>query len=137
MILNSQLLSQKCFQCKSTSPRDCLWLPSNHTLKMIRHQLLYAMKREGSFHILTKFQSKVRTQSKYINRNSQLYLTDPSKLSFNTKYNTNLLHFIPSGRVIIEKPVNHKKVSHVYQICKQLAPKQMTFEIWPNTKENS
>ena len=62
MILNSWLLSQKCRQCERTSLRDSLRLPSNNILKIIRRQLLYAMKPEGSFYICIKFQSKVPTQ---------------------------------------------------------------------------
>ena len=46
MILNSWLLSQKCRQRECTSLRDSLRLPSNSTLKIIRHQFLYAMKPE-------------------------------------------------------------------------------------------
>ena len=62
MILNSLLLSQKCRQCERTSLRDGLRLPSNSTMKIIRRQLLYAMRPEGSFYICIKFQSKVPTQ---------------------------------------------------------------------------
>ena len=62
MILNSWLLSQKCRQRERTSLRDGLRLPSNSTLKIIRHQLLYAMKPEGSFYMCIKFQLKVPTQ---------------------------------------------------------------------------
>ena len=61
MILNSWLLSQKCRQRECTLLRDCLRLPSNSTLKIIRRQLLYAMKPEGSFYMCIKFQSKVPT----------------------------------------------------------------------------
>ena len=53
---------QKCRQRERTSLRDGLRLPSNNTLKIIRHQLLYAMKPEGSLYISIKFQSKVPTQ---------------------------------------------------------------------------
>ena len=51
MILKSWLLSQKCCQPKRTSLRDGLRLPSNSALKMIRRQLLYIMKLEGSFYM--------------------------------------------------------------------------------------
>ena len=61
MVLNSWLLSQKCRQREHTSLRDGLRLPSNSTLKIIRHQTLYAMKPEGSFCMCIKFQSKVPT----------------------------------------------------------------------------
>ena len=47
MILNSWLLSQKCRQRQRTSLRDGLRLPSSSTLKIMRRQLLYAMKPEG------------------------------------------------------------------------------------------
>ena len=57
-----RLLSQKCRQRERTSLRDGLRLPSNSTLKIIRRQLLYAMKPEGSFYMCIKFQSKVPTQ---------------------------------------------------------------------------
>ena len=73
MILNSWLLSQKCGQCESTSLRDSLQLPSNSTLKRIRHQLLYAMKPEGSVYMSIMFQSKVPTQSKDINQLSVIF----------------------------------------------------------------
>ena len=46
---------QKCRQRKRTSLRDGLRLPSNNTLKIIRRQLLYAMKPEGSLYISIKF----------------------------------------------------------------------------------
>ena len=49
MILNSLLLSLKCRQRERTSLRDGLRLPSNSAFKMIRGQLLYVMKAEGSF----------------------------------------------------------------------------------------
>ena len=62
MILNSWLLSQKCRQRERTSLRDGLQLPSNSTLKIIRRQLLYAMKPEGSWYKCFKFKSKVPTQ---------------------------------------------------------------------------
>ena len=62
MILNSWLLSQKCHQRECTSLRDCLWLPSNSALKMIKRQLLYVMKPIGSFCMCIKFQPKVPTQ---------------------------------------------------------------------------
>ena len=55
IILNSWLLSQKCRQCERTSLRDGLRLPSNNTKKIIRRQLLYAMKPEGSFYMWIKF----------------------------------------------------------------------------------
>ena len=48
MILNYWLLSQKWCQRERTSLRDGLRLPSNSALKMIRRQLLYVMKPEGS-----------------------------------------------------------------------------------------
>ena len=51
MILNSWLLSQRCRQRERTSLRDGLWLPCNSTLKIIRWQLLYAMKPEGSLYM--------------------------------------------------------------------------------------
>ena len=44
MILNSWLLSQKCCPRERTSLRDGLRLPSNIPLRIIRRQLLYAMK---------------------------------------------------------------------------------------------
>ena len=50
MILDSWLLSQNCCQCERTSLKDGLQLPSNSALKIIRCQLLYAMKPEGSFY---------------------------------------------------------------------------------------
>ena len=62
IIYNSWLLSQKCRQRERTSLRDGLRLPSNITLKIRRHQLLYAMKPEGSLYMCIKFQSKVPTQ---------------------------------------------------------------------------
>ena len=62
MILNSWLLSQKRRQCERTSLRDGLRLPSNSTMTILRRQLLYAMKPEGSFYMCIKFQSKVPTQ---------------------------------------------------------------------------
>ena len=62
MILNSWLLSQKRRQRERTSLRDGVWLPSNSTLKIFIRQLLYAMKRKGSFYMCIKFQSKVPTQ---------------------------------------------------------------------------
>ena len=48
---------------------------------MIRHQTLYAIKREGLFHIRTKVQLKAPTQSKDINQLSIL-LTDPRSCEF-------------------------------------------------------
>ena len=51
MILNSWLLSQKCRQRERISLRDRLQLPSNSASKIIRCQLLYVMKPEGSFYI--------------------------------------------------------------------------------------
>ena len=70
-ILNSWLPSQKCRQRERTSLRDGLRLPSNQyertllrdglrlpsngTLKIIRRQLLDAMKPEGSFYMCIKF----------------------------------------------------------------------------------
>ena len=62
MILNPMLLSQKCRQRERTLLRGSLRLPSNSALKMIRHQLLYVMMREGSFYMCIKFQSKLPTQ---------------------------------------------------------------------------
>ena len=62
MILNSWLHSRKCRQCERTSLRDGLRLPSNSILKIIRRQLLYAIKPEGTFYMYIKFQSKVPTQ---------------------------------------------------------------------------
>ena len=62
MILNSWLLSQKCRQRERTSLRDGLPLPSNNTSKIVRRQLLYAIKPEGSLYMCIKFQSKVPTQ---------------------------------------------------------------------------
>ena len=53
---------QKCRQRERTSLRDGLQSPSNSTLKLIRRQLLYAMKSEGSLCMWLKFQSKVPTQ---------------------------------------------------------------------------
>ena len=61
-ILNSWLSSEKCRQRERTSLRDGLGLSSISTLKIIRRQLLYAMKPEGSFYMCIKFQSKVPTQ---------------------------------------------------------------------------
>ena len=62
MVLNSWLLSQKCRQRERTSLRDGLRMPSNSTLKIIKRQLLYAMKPEDIFYMCIKFQSKVPTQ---------------------------------------------------------------------------
>ena len=62
MILDSWLLSQKCRQRERTSLRDSLRLPSKSALKMIRRQLLYVMKPEGSFYMCLKFQPKLPTQ---------------------------------------------------------------------------
>ena len=62
MILNAWLLSQKCRQRERTSLRDGFRLPSNSALKMIRRQLLYVMKPEGSVYVLIKFQPKLLTQ---------------------------------------------------------------------------
>ena len=45
-------------------------------MQIIRRQLLYAMKPEGSFYTCIKFQSKVPTQSEDINQLSVI-LTDP------------------------------------------------------------
>ena len=61
-ILNSWMLSQKYRQRERTSLRDSLRLPSNNALKMIRRQLLYVMKPEGSFYMCIKFQPKLPTQ---------------------------------------------------------------------------
>ena len=77
MILNSWLLSQKCRQRERTSLRDGLWLPSNSALKMIRRQLLYVMKPEGSFYMCQSCRP-----SKKILTNSQLFLTDPRIFTF-------------------------------------------------------
>ena len=57
MIFNSWQLSQKCRQRERTSFRDDFRLPSNSTLKMIRHLLLYAMKPKSSFYMCIKLQS--------------------------------------------------------------------------------
>ena len=62
MILNAWLHSQKCRQRERTPLRDSLRLPSNSTLKIIRRQLLYTMKPEGSLYMCIKFQSRVPTQ---------------------------------------------------------------------------
>ena len=62
MILNEQLLSQKCRQRERTTLRDSIRLPSNSTLKMIRRRFLYVMKPEGSFDMCIKFQPKLPTQ---------------------------------------------------------------------------
>ena len=62
IILNSWLLCHKCRQRERTSLRDGLRLPSNSTLKIIRRQLVYTTKPEGSFYLSIKFQSKVPTQ---------------------------------------------------------------------------
>ena len=61
-ILNSGMLSQKYRQRERTSLSDGLRLPSNNALKMIRRQLLYVMKPEGSFYMCIKFQPKLPTQ---------------------------------------------------------------------------
>ena len=68
MILNSWLLSQQCRQCERTSLRDGLRLRGNSTLKIIRRQLLYTMKPEGSFYMSSKFQLKLPTHYKDINQ---------------------------------------------------------------------
>ena len=73
MILNSLLLSQKCRQREGTSLRDGLRLPSNSTSKIIRRQLPYAMKPEGSLYMCIKFQSKVPTQQKDVNQLSIIF----------------------------------------------------------------
>ena len=62
IFLNSWLLSQKCHQRERTSLRDGLRLPSNITSNMIRRQLLYVLKPEGSFNFCIKFQPKLPTQ---------------------------------------------------------------------------
>ena len=62
MILNSWLLCQKCRQREHTSLREGLRLPSNSTLKIIRRQLLYVMKPEGSIYMCIKFQPKLPTK---------------------------------------------------------------------------
>ena len=62
MILNSWLLGQKCRQSDRISLRDGLRLPSNSAFKMIRRQLLYLIKPEGSFYMCMKFQPKLPTQ---------------------------------------------------------------------------
>ena len=59
MILNSWLLSQKCHQRERTSLRDGLRLPSNSALKMIRRQLIYVTKPEGSFYMCITFPPKL------------------------------------------------------------------------------
>ena len=61
-ILNSWMLSQKYRKRERTSLSDGLRLPSNNALKMIRRQLLYVMKPEGSFYMCIKFQPKLPTQ---------------------------------------------------------------------------
>ena len=66
MSLNSWLLSQKRRQRERTSLRDGLRLPSNSTLKILRRQLIYAMKPEGSSYMCIKFQSKVLTNKKIL-----------------------------------------------------------------------
>ena len=73
--LNSWLLSQKCRQRERTSLRDCLRLPSNSTLKMIRRQLLYVVKPGGSFYMCIKFQLKLPTKLKDINQLSFILTT--------------------------------------------------------------
>ena len=55
-------LSRKCRQRERISLRDGLRLPSNSKLKIIRPQLPYKMKPEGSLYMCIKFQSKVTTQ---------------------------------------------------------------------------
>ena len=84
MILNSWLLSQKRHQRERTSLRDGLRLPSNSTLTILRRQLLYAMKPEGSFYMFIKFQSKDSKciPSKKILTNFQLFLTDPRRIVY-------------------------------------------------------
>ena len=62
MILNSWLLNQKCRQRERTSLRDSLRLPSNSTLKMIRHHILYVIKLGVSFYMCIKFQPKLPTK---------------------------------------------------------------------------
>ena len=62
MILNSWLHKQKFRQRERTSLRDGLRLPSNSTLRIIRRQLLYAIKPKGLFYMCIKFQSKSPTQ---------------------------------------------------------------------------
>ena len=91
MILNSWLLSQKRRQRECTSLRDCLQLPSNSTLTILRRQLLYAMKPEGSFNMCIKFQSKV-LPSKKILINSQLFLTDPLNIDNLLKKSIAIFH---------------------------------------------
>ena len=76
MILNLLLLSLKCRQPERTSLRDGLRLPSNSALKMIRGQLLYVMKAEGSFYMHIK---SAKTAGPVTN--SQLFLTDPRSVS--------------------------------------------------------
>ena len=73
MGLNLWLISQKCRLRERTSLRDILRLPSNSTLRIIRRQLLYAMKSEGSFYMCIKCQSKVPTQYKDINQLSVIF----------------------------------------------------------------
>ena len=81
MILNSWLLCQKCCQREHSSLRDSLWFPSNNTVKVIRRQLLYATKSEGSFYMCIKFPSKCQPSSKILT-NSQLFLIDSHNNSF-------------------------------------------------------
>ena len=76
IILNAWLLGQKCRQPERTSLRDGLRLLSNSIVKMIKCQLLYATKREGSFYMCFKFRQKYQPIPK-IFTNSQLFLTDP------------------------------------------------------------
>ena len=73
MILSSWLLSQKCRQRERTSLREGLRLPSNSALKIVRRQLLYVMKPEGSFYMRIKFQPKLPTYQKDINQLSVIF----------------------------------------------------------------
>ena len=56
LILDLWLHSQKRRQRERTSLRDGIRLPSNIALTILRRQLLYTMKTEGSFYICIKFQ---------------------------------------------------------------------------------
>ena len=77
-ILNSWLLSQKCPQLERTSLRDGLRLPSNSTLKILRRQLLYAMKAKGHSICVLSFSQKCLPRKKILT-NSQLFFNDPRR----------------------------------------------------------
>ena len=79
MALNSWLLSQMCHQRERTSLRDGLRLPSNSTLKIIKCQLLYAMKPEIHFICVLSFSQKCLPSEKILT-SSQSFLTDPRSL---------------------------------------------------------